>query len=211
MNTIIVITNLIKSLQEQGFSFEESLHASSFNENFDYLSGTKKRVAEKLQSFNMNYVSYDNINKEAFVRDFNRFQHSVDDRMLFAWAYKRGILSIVGIIDADDLYDREYKSLFNKLDNGVTDIMRTHVAQLNGQSYGIYGTMLMVFSDSNKARMFNGSIQEYYSSHFVKSSYVSSICINCASEELTQGKAGIFTKWTGGMDVSILKNKIFSR
>lgn len=210
MDTRRVIVNLINSLQEQGYSFEEAITGISFQEDFNYLSGTKKKVANALQSFNSKFVSYDNIDKAAFVRDYKRFQQSVDDRMLFAWAYKSGLLSIVGIIDADDLHDSEFRSVFNKLDIGVTDIMRAHVAQLNGQNYGIHGTMLLVFSNPNRASRFNESIQEYYNSHFTKSSYVSSISIDCKSEVLTQGKSGVlFCKWSGGMDISLLRKSIF--
>lgn len=204
-----VITNLIKSLQDQGYSFEESLHASAFEESFGYQSGIKKMASNLLQSITKNLVSYDHIDKAAFVRDYKRFQQNIDDRMLFTYAYKSGALSIVGIIYADDLSINELKSIFNKLDDGVTNVMKAHVGQANGQDAGTYGTMLLVFENTNKARNFNSSIRNYFSSHFMASTYISTITVDCQSSTLTQGKAGLFGKWQGGMDVSTLKNKLF--
>lgn len=210
MEITTIVTNLIKALQGQGYSFEDTLNAHAFVENLNYQSGMKRVTSNLLNSFNQKFISYDNINRSSFVKDYKSFQQNVDDRMLFTWAYKSAALSIVGIIHADDLSHNELKNIFAKLDDGVTNIMRKYVGQVNGQDYGTYGTMLLIFSDSNKAKNFNASIRDYYSSHSFKSTYVSTITIDCSSEVLTQGKATVFfSKWQGGMDISDLKRRIF--
>lgn len=205
-----VVKNLINALNKQEYSFSEVLYSDAFVESFNYLSGTKKKISAALQS--MVKISYDHIDQNAFNRDLRFFQQEVDERMLFAWGYKSGCLSIVGIIYADDLSEGEIQDLFTRLDNGVTNIMRKHTGHVSGgNDGGTYGTMMLVFSDAKKAIKFNDSISKYYCSHFLKSTYNSTISIDCTSETITQGKASLGFKWRGGIDISALKNQLFDK
>lgn len=211
MDTKTIVSKLIKSLGDQEYSFDDALYSGAFVEKFDYQTGAKKIISETLQSVNKHIVSYDHIDKDAFDRDIRRFQQNVDERMLIAWGYKSGALSIVGIMYADNLSTGEINSLFSKLDDGVTNIMKNHTGYVaGGNDGGTYGTMFLVFSDSNKARLFNNSIRDYYSSHFFKATYISAMCLDCASETLTQGKAAFGASWQGGMDVASLRRQLFS-
>ena len=210
MDTKKVVTNLINALGNQEYSFSETLYSEAFVESFNYQTGAKKVVSDALNSINKHIVSYDHIDKVAFNKDLKRFQQDVDERMLFAWGYKSGNLSIVGIMYADNLSDNEIKSLFKRLDNGVTDIMRHHTGHVaGGNNGGTWATMMLVFADANKARKFNANIRDYYNSYFFKSTYISAVSVDCASETLTQGKAAFGASWQGGMDVSILKSQLF--
>lgn len=207
-----VVTNLIKALQSQGFSFEGSIHSGDFEKQYDYLTGAKKAAFSALESMTNHLVSYDEIDKKAFAADYNRFQKSVDDRVLFTWAYNSGTLSIVGILGADDLSDGEIRSIFQKLDIGVVNIMKAHVGKSNGYDAGTYGTLLLVFEDQRKAQRFNANIRDYYESHSIQKTYVSTMSIDCKSEVLTRGKAPLlFFKWAGGIDVSSLKDNLFKK
>lgn len=211
-----IVTNLIKALQTQGYSFEDYIHADAYNENFNYQSGIKKVASNIIQAVNNPIISYNNINKETFNADFLRFQQSVDDQMLFSWAYKSGALSIVGIIDGSDLLDSRKMNdsilftIFSRFDNGVTNIMRKYVGQANGQDLGTYGTMIVLFNDQANAQYFNLIIRDFYSSHFMKSTFISAISIDCVSQTLTQGKSGLFgAPWQGGIDVTNIKQTLF--
>lgn len=204
------VSNLINALSSQEYSFGEALYSDAFVESFNYQTGAKKAMSDALNSINKHIVSYDHIDKDAFDRDLHRFQQKVDERMLFGWGYKSGNLSIVGIMFADNLSDSDIKSLFNRLDDGVTNIMRHHTGHVaGGNDGGTWGTMMLVFADSNKARKFNARIREYYNSYFFKSTYISAISIDCTSETLTQGKAAFGANWQGGMDVSVLRSQLF--
>lgn len=210
MDTKKVVMNLINALGNQEYSFSEALYSDAFVEKFNYQTGAKKVVSDVLNSINKHVVSYNHIDKAAFDNDLRRFQLAVDEKMLFAWGYKSGNLSIVGIMFADNLNERDIKSLFNRLDNGVTNIMRHHTGHVaGGNNGGTWGTMMLVFEDANKAQKFNANIREYYNSYFFKSTYVSAVSIDCTSETLTQGKAAFGASWQGGMDVSILKRQLF--
>lgn len=216
MDITRIATNLINALKNQGYSFEEYIHTDAYHENFSHQSGIKKLVSNALQSINKNIVSYNNIDRKSFEADYRRFQQAVDDQMLFSWAYKSGSLSIVGIIDASNLLDaREMNdsvlhTIFSRLDNGVTNIMRKYVGQLNGQDLGTYGTMIVLFDNHSNAQYFNSIIRDFYSSHFMKSTYISAISIDCVSQTLTQGKAALFgAAWQGGMDISHIRQALF--
>ena len=211
MDTKTMVSMLIKALDNQEYSFNDALYSGAFIERFDYQTGAKKIISETLQSVNKHIVSYEHIDKSSFDRDIRRFQQNVDERMLIAWGYKSGSLSIVGIMYADNLSDSEISKLFSKLDDGVTNIMRNHTGHVaGGNDGGTYGTMFLVFSDSNKASHFNNSIRDFYSSHFFKSTYISAMCLDCSSETLTQGKAAFGASWQGGMDVASLRRQLFS-
>lgn len=210
MDTRKVVTNLINALRDQDFSFSESLFKDAFVERYNFQTGTKKMMLDMLQSINKHIVSYDHIDKSVFDQDFRRFQQSVDEKMLFSWGYKSGALCIIGIMFADNMSDSEIKSLFSRLDDGVTNIMRNHTGRVSGgNAGGTYGTMMLVFSDSNKAKRFNNSIRDYYNSHFWKSTYISAMSIDCSSQTLTQGKAPLGGNWSCGVDVSLLRDYLF--
>lgn len=210
METKQVVLNLITALGDQGYSFSESLSSDAFVEGFDYQSGVKRKISETLQAFNKRIVSYEHIDHKAFDRDLRLFQESVDYRMLVGWGYKSGCLSIVGILFADKLSYGELRTIFSRLDDGVTNILRKHTGRVyGGEDGGTYGTMLLVFSDSSKANRFNEKIQEFYNSHFFKSTYTSSICIDCSAQSFTLGKAAMGLKWKGGMDTNALQSRLF--
>lgn len=205
-----VITNLVNALGNQEYSFNEALHSDAFIERYNFETGAKKVMLDTLQAINKHIVSYDHIDKRAFDSDFHRFQLSVEESMLFAWGYKSGSLCIIGIMYADNLSDGEIKALFSRFDDGVTNIMRNHTGRVSGgNNAGTYGTMMLVFSNPDKAKRFNNSIRDYYNSYFFKATYISSMSIDCSSKTLTQGKAPLGGDWKYGLDIPLLRSQLF--
>lgn len=211
MDITTTLTNLFGALRQQNFSFSETIDESSFSENADYLTDTKKAVAKALLSFNSLFVTYDNVDHEAFEHDLLLLKRYVGEDLITAWAFLSGSLSLNGIIcNAAEIGEDRIKNIFSRFDDAVLNVIRRNVGQVFAGAQGaLYGTLIWVFTDSQKAAKFNSKISNYYSSHFWKSTYVSSISIDCASETLTQGKAPMGAKWQGGMDISIIRKQLF--
>ena len=212
METKQLVLKLFDALSRQDYSLSEKVSSSIFSESYEHKGDTTKKIYNYLHEMDLKLgsVSYDHIDKSSFQRDLNKVQEYVSEEMLFAYGYKSGNLSIIGIIFADSLNDNDLRSIFSRLDESILNTMRKHVGHVyGGNNGGTWGTMMVVFSDSNKARHFNDNISTYYNSHFLKSCSVSSICIDCASNTLTQGKAALGLKWRAGLDIEAFRRDIF--
>lgn len=211
METKEAIIRLIEALGKQNFTFSEKLH-SGVDDDWGYLEGASKGFVNAIKKYT--YLidgDYSNIDKQKFDADFAKFQQSVSDDMLFAWKYSAGSLVMVGIMYADNLNIQDIKSLFKRLDDGTTNIMRTHVGRnaINGEKASNYATMMLVFANKEKAEMFNTLIRDFYSSHFWKQTYVSTISVDFSSEVITQGKGTLGTKWNGDIDLKMVRKHLF--
>jgi len=210
METKEIIIKLVEALNHQHLSVNEKLFKEAFANDLDFLTGGKKKVVDALSPIIKSIVSYENINDKDFNNDLNRFQNTVDPKMLISWGYNSGTLMIVGIKYADYLSDSDIQTLFSKFDDGVTNIMRKHVGRLYADSKGgIYGTMVLVYSDPSRCENFNKNIKQYFSSHFWKQSYVSCFSVDCTSETITQGKGMLGRSWTGGLEMKVLRKDVF--
>ena len=210
MNVKEVVIKFSRALERQEFNFEQKLFEEAFDSNYDYLTGTKKKVYSALHSINQSLVNYKSVDAKKFEADLNKFQQMTDPSMLFAWKYVFGSLFILGTIYADNLSDSDILALFNNFDKGITNVMRGNVAELSGSTKAsILGTMVLLFSDPNKANRIANQINKYYNSHFWKYSYVSTFIIDCSSETLVQGKWNFGRKWTGGLEIPMLRKDLF--
>ena len=211
MDVKTAILTLVGGLKHQDFNFSENLFPEAFVEDFEYLTGTKKKfyqVVNKL--FVEGIVSFKHVKKEEFEADLERFQNVVDPRMLLTWSYKSGNLVMVGIMYGDSLSEQELQGIFTRFDEGLAKNMRKYVGRntIGATKMSTYGTMMLVFSDSAKAQRFNATIGNYFNSHFWKQVYASMMSLDSASMELTQGKGPMGLKWQGGIDVSLLKKSL---
>lgn len=205
-----MIQKLIEALEQQEFTFSEVLHSGAID-NWSYLQGARKGFVKTLEKYTtLLDTDYSEIDKKKFDLDFAKLQKDTSKEMLYAWKYSAGSLIIVGIIFADNLTGSEIKSLFKRLDSGVTDMMRKHVGRNNGAKQCVYATMMPVFADHDKAQKFNLMIRDFFSSHFWKQTYVSTISVNSDSETLIQGKSTLGSNWNGGIDLKLLRNYMFS-
>lgn len=210
MDIKTTVLKLVDALGHQNFSVSEKLYKEGFLEDYSYLSGNKQKLYTAISKFNQKFVNYDHIKFDEFESDLRVLQQRVSEKMLFAWGYQSGSLCLIGMIYADNFSGKEIESLFSRLDDGITNVMRKHVGKVfNGENGGLYGTMMLIFSDSNKSRSFNSNIKKYYNSHFWKQTYVSTVTIDCDSETLTVGKAAMGMNWNGGLDMSTLRKDVF--
>ena len=180
-------------------------------ENYEYKSEITQKIFNYLHKLDMKSgaVSYDHIDKAAFQRDLANAQKYVHESMLIAYGYKSGSLSIIGILHADSLSNSELQSIFNRLDDAVTNSLRQHTGHMYGGNNGAtWGTLLLIFSNHENAKCFNDNINNFYSSHFFKSSYTSAMSIDCFNDSLTRGKAA-FGSWRGGLDIENLQKAIW--
>lgn len=212
MDVKSAILRLVNGLKHQDFNFSEKLFPEAFIEDYEYLTGTKKKVYVVLNKlFVEGTVSYEHVNKEEFQGDLERFQNSVDQRMLLSWGYKSGNLVIIGILYADSLSDNEKKSIFTRFDEALVKIMRKHVGRLAANTKGaLYGTVMLVFKDPAKAQQFNPTINDYYNSYFWKKIYTSMMTLDSESMTLTQGKGPMGIKWHGAIDIKELRKSLLS-
>lgn len=212
MDAKTAILRLVNGLNHQEFNFSEKLFTDAFNEEYEYLTGTKKKVYQALNDWfsDKGLVSYSHIDKEQFQSDLECFQRNVDERMLLSWGYKMGSLAIVGIMYADHIGHDELKAIFSRFDDGLVNTMRKHVGNVSQDTAaGVFGTMILIFADPEKARSFNNRIKDFYSSHFWKKTYSSVLTVDCVSETLTQGKHLMGRKWDGSIEIAALKKSLF--
>ena len=211
METKSLVLKLIDAIGNQDYSFSETISSSAFIENYGYKNEGTQKVFNYLHNLDMKIgaVSYDHIDKAAFQKDLAAVQRYVNENMLLAYGYKSGNLSIIGILHADSLSKSDIQSIFNRLDDSVTNVLRQHTGHVyGGQNGATWGTLLLIFSDPNKARSFNEDIRSFYNYHFFKTSCTSAMSIDCSNNLLTQGK-GAFGDWKGGLDIDSLKRHIW--
>lgn len=200
------IKRIIHVLGEQRYVFSKGLLL--YCSNLDSL----KQIEEK-------FVYPLNLN--CFQGDMYSISQDLPDIVLFPWSYKaprpilrswlgetQGLLSVVGIMMISDLNQYNIKSVLNRFDNAMMNVLRKY--PLGDENKTTFGTLMCLFSHSEDAQMFNMSMRKFYCSHAFKNTFVSTISIDCEAETLTRGRAGIFShKWHGGMDVSKLREDIF--
>lgn len=210
MDIRTAVLKIVDALGHQNFSVSEKLYKDGFLEDYSFLSGNKQKIYTAISKWNQKFVNYDHIKFDEFESDLRVLQQHVSEKMLFAWGYQSGSLCLVGIMYADNFSEKEIDSLFSRLDDGITNVMRKHVGRIfTDQKGGLYGTMMLLFSDSNKSNRINCNIKKYYNSHFWKQTYVSSVIVDCTSETLTVGKGVMGMNWHGGLDMPTFRKDIF--
>ena len=211
METKALVLKLIDAISNQDYSFSETISSSAFMENYGHKGETTQKVYNFLHNLDLKIgsVSYDHIDKAAFQRDLANAQRYVHESMLMAYGYKSGNLSIIGMLHADSLSNSEIQSIFNRLDDAVTNSLRQHTGHVYGGNNGAtWGTLLLIFSDHEKAKYFNENIKNYYNYHFFKACCTSAMSIDCSNDSLTRGKAALGS-WRGGLDIEQLQKEIW--
>ena len=202
------IKRIIHVLGEQRYVFSKGLQL--YCSNLDSL----KQIEEKF---------VDPLNLNCFQGDMYSISQDLPDIVLYPWSYKaprpilrswlgetQGLLSVVGIMMISDLNQCDITAILNRFDNAMMNVLRKY--PWGDENKVTFGTLLCIFSQTEDAQRFNMSMRNYYCSHVFKNTFVSTISIDCETEKLTQGRAGIFShKWHGGIHIPKLKDGLFNR
>lgn len=209
MNTSDTIVALMNALREQGFSFTSNISADSFNESWDFLPEKKKKVMDVLHAVSDWTVSYDKINHEAFSHDMLRLNELSQD-LILSWAYKSGSLCVALILSGDKMSDDEIVRFFKRFDEVVVTDMSKHAGKgAMDTKLGTFGTLFVVFSDSVRSMRFRETcLKKCFESHFMKTVYCSTMMVDCPSGIIVQGKGTFGSKWSGGIEVSLVAGKL---
>lgn len=205
------IVALMNALREQGFSFTSNISADSFNESWDFLPEKKREVMDVLHELSDWTLSYDKINQEAFSRDILKLNDLGQD-LILSWAYKSGSLCVALILQGDKMSDEEIVRFFKQFDEVVVTDMSKHAGNgAMGTKLGAYGTLFVVFSDPIRSIRFRENcLKKCFESHFMKSVYCSTIMVDCTSGILVQGKGTLGSKWSGGIEVPLVADKLLN-
>lgn len=211
MDIQTTVVKLVKALEHQQFSFNETLFKQTFKvDDYNYYSGTKKTIIKALSAFGDRFVSYSDVDSKKFNSYMTEFQKEVSEEMLISWKFSSGYFILTGAIYSDTMSDEDMRSLFARFDSGIVSKMRKNAGRLyGGAKAATYGTLIPIFMDENKVQKFNSVINDFYHNHFIKSTIVSCASIDCTNETLTQGKGPLGMKWQGGFDFKLLKKDLF--
>ena len=207
METKECLRRIVNSLSEQGFVFSKGVIVYSLDR-------------ESLQSNSEHFSKPFDLN--CFQGDMHGIAQHLPEVALIPWRCKaprpifhsilgetQGLMSVVGIVLIPDLSYIDIKSVFNRFDEVVLNMLRKF-NPWNNDNGGTYGTLMLLFERSEDAQRYNSSIRNNYSAHISKNTIISAISIDCETETLTQGRSGLCFKWNGGIDVPKLKEHVFN-
>ena len=207
METKECLKRIVNSLCEQGFVFSKGVKVYATNQAL--LQSNSEHFSEP---FDLN----------SFQGDMHWIAQHLPEVALFPWRCKaprpifyhilgetQGLMSVVGIVLIPDLSQINIKSVFSRFDEVVLNMLRKYNT-CNSDNAVTFGTLLFLFEHSEDAQIFNSTIRKNYSAHAFKNTFISTISIDCETETLTQGRAGLCFKWNGGIDVPKLKENVFN-